>query len=165
MPLPGCLFDLLNSCVIPNARRDGDAQHFAEVVLPSQDVQLALKEARQELGNWYELVSQGYDYLSLNQWIGALDRKQQLTDLCIKNYVVRPLAPHARPRPDPPSPVAPAHARHSPCARAQVRTSEPQARAAFYASAKKPLQVRITSIVLPPLPPPLPPILPRAPLR
>ena len=96
MPLPGCLFDMLNSKVLPNARRDGDQRHFSETVLPSREVREALGEWRVQLSNWYELVSQGMEYLSLSQWIGALDRKQLLADLCVKNYVLRLSEPQAR---------------------------------------------------------------------
>ena len=37
-PLPGCLFDMLNGCVLPHARRAGDIQLFLDEVLPSEQV-------------------------------------------------------------------------------------------------------------------------------
>ena len=95
-PLPGCLFDMLNSCVLPDARRDGDAEMFRTEVLPSAEVVSALSECATDLHDWYERVSEGADYLALEQWLRAIDRKQLLTDLTIRGHRVRLTEPQAR---------------------------------------------------------------------
>ena len=95
-PLPGCLFDMLNSCVLPLARRDGDQQLFVEEILPSEEVQLAIAECQKELSRWYELTSEGRDYLTLEQWLTALDRMQLLTDVTIQGHRIRLTEPQAR---------------------------------------------------------------------
>ena len=95
-PLPGCLLNLLKMRVLPHARRAGDSQLFRDEILPSAEVQAALDECSAELGTWYELVSQGADYLSLEQWLRAIDSRQLLTDLTIHGHAVRLTEPQAR---------------------------------------------------------------------
>ena len=96
MPLPGCLFDMLSSCVLPLARRDGDQQLFFDEILPSPEVVEAIAEVQPKLTSWYELTSEGASHLSLEQWLVALDKKQMLTDLTIKGHRIRLSEPQAR---------------------------------------------------------------------
>jgi hypothetical protein len=90
------LFDVLNGCVLPHARRAGDQQLFRDEIMPSADVQGALAECRADLSTWYELVSEGADFLSLEQWLRAIDSRQLLTDLTVKGHAVRLTEPQAR---------------------------------------------------------------------
>ena len=69
---------------------------FRDEILPSSEVQGALGELRKELSEWYELVSEGADYLSLEQWLRAIDGKQLLTDVVVKGHAVRLTEPQAR---------------------------------------------------------------------
>jgi len=65
-------------------------------VLPSSEVQAALGEIQRELSSWYELVSEGADYLTLEQWLRAIDGRQLLTDVSVRGHAVRLTEPQAR---------------------------------------------------------------------
>ena len=104
--LPDCLTEMLNEKVVANARNETYAKEFTENTLPLPEVQDALAKEQENLTNFYEMVSAGKDGLTLEQWIGTLEKKLLFSNLAIDQY--------------------------------QVRLTEPQARAAFYAAAADP---------------------------
>ena len=55
-----------------------------------------MRECKNDLSTWYELVSEGDDYLSLEQWLRAIDGRQLLADLSVKGHSVRLTEPQAR---------------------------------------------------------------------
>ena len=96
MPLPGCLATLLDDHLIPNARDEQYAQRFLEQTLPLPEVQDVLSAASAPLKEWYESVSAGRDFLELDQWMGALQKKLAFCDLSFDGHVVRLTEPQAR---------------------------------------------------------------------
>jgi hypothetical protein len=96
VPLPGCLSDLLNKLVLPNARRDTYAADFTEKTLPLPEVQSALTAANEQVTTFYESVSAGRDFLQLDQWMVALQSKLLISDITVDGFTVRLTEPIAR---------------------------------------------------------------------
>jgi hypothetical protein len=111
VPLPGCLNALLVENVLKLARRDTDGKRFANEVFNTTGVQAALQEDSKRLSDSYEMLSAGRDFLTLEQWLGALSERLILSDLMIKTPAGREV---------------------------KVRLTEPQARWAFLSAAKEP---------------------------
>ena len=111
VPLPGCLNALLVENVLKLARRDTDGKRFANEVFKAAGVQEALQEDSKRLSDRYEMLSAGRDFLTLEQWLGALSERLIFSDLMIK------------------TPAG---------AEVKVRLTEPQARWTFLSAAKEP---------------------------
>jgi hypothetical protein len=111
VPLPGCLNALLVENVLKLARRDTDGKRFANEVFNTTGVQAALQEDSKRLSDSYEMLSAGRDFLTLEQWLGALSERLILSDLMIKTPAGREV---------------------------KVRLTEPQARWTFLSAAKEP---------------------------
>jgi len=94
--LPGCLVEMLEKLVLPNARRADVESRFREDVLALQEVQEVLSWRRTALLEWWEMCSGGKDLLELKQWIKALEKGYLLNDLVIAGHKCRLSEPRAR---------------------------------------------------------------------
>jgi hypothetical protein len=88
-PLPGCLVNMINNLVLPNARNDTHASEFVEKTLPLPEVEQALGGQHEQMQTFYEMVSAGRPFLEIDQWLGALEGKLLFSDLTIEGYSVR----------------------------------------------------------------------------